>query len=120
MIDPRELALTLKAFRLAGNRLPVGAIEALAFIASGIDHAADLGQAMADHDGKPLDRASVHRFVRVLQGQARWREGRWIYSPLEPLIQASPHPHRRGSRLSITPAGRETLGLSDQPLQNPA
>lgn len=101
-------ALLLWLHRLPTERssLSVAVLQALAHIANGCDHSADLAQLMGE-EGKPLPSSTVSRIVTTLMGESRWRGGRWVHSPVEPLVKASKHPHRKGMRLTLTQAGHQ-------------
>lgn len=110
------MASLLARLRTSGRTIPIGAAEALLWVASGVDSVPELAAAMGT-GGAPLPPATVSRLVSLLRGRARFSQGRWIESPMGALLAVRPHPHRRGLQLQITEAGGRLLNM-DQPGQN--
>jgi hypothetical protein len=109
-MDPLQVARFLAHLRSTGRGIPVNAAEALLLIAAGIDHRADLEQAMADEKGQPQSTATTSRLVNLLRGRARYARGKCIESPFS-LIEIRPHPHRRGYQLLLSEQGIALVGL---------
>jgi hypothetical protein len=111
MTTPSQLA-TMATFlahlRTTGRGIPVNAAEALLLIASGVDHIAELQQAMPDTTGEPLPPATTARLVGLLRGRARYAAGKWIESPFS-LVSVRPHPHRRGQQLLLSEQGQQLI-----------
>ena len=104
----QQMARFLSHLRVSGRGIPVNAAEALLLIAAGVDHTGDLQAAMTDATGQPLPPATTARLVGLLRGRARYKAGGWVESPFA-LIEARPHPHRRGQQYTLTKQGRLLL-----------
>lgn len=87
---------------------PMVAAEALLWIASGVDHAADLAEAMG------TDRSTANRTISLLRGRARWRQGRSVLSPFG-LVEVRNHPHRPGHQLILSENGQDLLDSTFAP-----
>jgi hypothetical protein len=106
--DLRRLAALTGAMRHAGHKVPVGALEALLLVGAGVDCATDLVQEMSGH-GTPIEKAQVSRFLSLLRGRARYDRGRWVESPMAPLVLVRRHPHRRGQQVLLSEEGGRLL-----------
>lgn len=101
MTTPAKVATMLGGIRQASVRsrfdagLPLVAVEALLWVASGIDHLSDLQKHMG------LSTAQASRILSLLRGRGRLRSGRWVESKVG-LVRVTDHPHRRGYRISLT------------------
>ena len=106
----RQMAQFLSHLRVSGRGIPVNAAEALLLIAAGVDHVADLQAAMTDAQGRPLTASTAARLVALLRGRARYVGQRqtFVESPFA-LVEARPHPHRKGLQYSLTKNGRLLL-----------
>lgn len=113
MTQPTDVAALLKGIRCvfrdhmkaSGRHVghpPMVAVEALLWIAGGIDHGSDLAAAMG------MDPSTANRTIALLRGRTRWREGRAMPSPFG-LVELRRHPHRRGFQLSLTSEGVELI-----------
>lgn len=107
-MNPADLAAFLGALRRKDRMIPVNAAEALLLIAAGVDNMPDLRKAMRDSEGNALPSATITRLVSLLRGRARYDEGQWIESPYS-LIDARPHPHKRGLQLRLSDAGKQLI-----------
>lgn len=110
MPDPIAVARFLGALRQKNRAVPLNAAEALLLVASGVDNIPDLQRAMQDPDGKLLPAATISRLVSLLRGRACYRQGSWVESPYV-LLEARPHPHRRGLQLQLSAAGEQLIRL---------
>jgi DNA-binding MarR family transcriptional regulator len=119
--SPVAVAALLKGLRhvfrehskAAGHRAqhpPLVAAEALLWIASGVDHPAELAQVMG------TDRSTVSRTVSLLRGRARFRNGKAVESPYG-LVDLRKHPHRRGYQLALSDNGKELIASTFEPMQ---
>lgn len=106
--DLTELAALLARLRCSGRAIPIGAAEALLWVAAGVDSVPELAAAMGN-DGAPLPPATVSRLVSLLRGRARYDRGQWIESPTGALIACRRHPHRRGLQMLLTEEGARVL-----------
>ena len=102
------VARFLAHLRFSGRGIPVNAAEALLLIAAGIDHTAELQQAMTDEKGRPQSMATTTRVVNLLRGRARYARGKWIESPFS-LIAIRKHPHRKGYQLLLSQQGHQLV-----------
>jgi hypothetical protein len=111
--------LRMSAIETAGcGRVTIATVEALLWIAAGVDNTKDLGVAMGQ-PGRPQAAASTNRILSALRGRDRMTAGRWVPAPFQ-LIRTRRHPHRRGYLLTLTPEAEELLGGRggvDTPLQ---
>ena len=89
------------------GRVTIATVEALAWIAAGVDNCNDLGVAMGT-PGNPQATASTSRIVSALRGRGRWDAGKWIEAPFQ-LVETRKHPHRKGMLLELTQEGRDLL-----------
>ena len=94
--------------------LPVVAVEALLWIASGVDHLTWLQTCME------LSPAQANRTLSLLRGRGRLRNGGWVESRVG-LVSVTAHPHRRGYRILLTKDAESLLGItfSGLPICNP-
>lgn len=119
-MTPAHVALMLASLRAASVRsrfdagLPVVAIEALLWIASGVDHLTWLQAVME------LSPAQANRTLSLLRGRGRLRNGGWVESRVG-LVSVTAHPHRRGYRILLTKDAESLLGttFSGLPIRNP-
>lgn len=101
--------LRLSAIEAAGcGRVSIATVEALMWVAAGVDNTKDLGTAMG-RPGRPQAVASTNRILSALRGRDRMAAGKWVAAPFQ-LIQTRKHPHRRGYLLALTPEAEELLG----------
>tara|TARA_R100001463_G_C3404907_1_gene208428 strand:+ start:165 stop:545 length:381 start_codon:yes stop_codon:yes gene_type:complete len=105
-IEPRLFAGLLSEFRKKGRMIPLQAVEVFLLVASGIDTAKELGEAMADNDGQPLHVSSVHRAISFLRGRDRYSNGKFIKSPYDGYLQVREHPHTRAFQITLSPEGQ--------------
>ena len=103
-----QMARFLAHLRSSGRGVPVNAAEALLLIAAGVDHVADLQQAMPDEKGQPQPGATTARLVALLRGRARFDGGKWIESPFS-LVEVRKHPHRRGQQVLLSSQGQQLV-----------
>jgi hypothetical protein len=89
------------------GRVTIATVEALAWIAAGVDNCSDLGVAMGT-PGNPQATASTSRIVSALRGRGRWHGGKWVEAPFQ-LVETRKHPHKKGMHLSLTPEAVELL-----------
>jgi hypothetical protein len=105
------------------GQFPAAALEALLWIAAGVDNQQQLAVAMGK-PGKPLATATTNRIVSMLRGRDRWAGTRWVKAPFAPLVEARRHPDRPGLKLSLTQEGAELIGRlsvvkTTDPSENP-
>jgi len=101
--------LRMSAIKTAGcGRVTIATVEALLWVAAGVDNTKDLGVAMGQ-PGSPQAVASTNRILSALRGRDRMAAGRWVPAPFQ-LIKTRRHPHRRGYLLTLTPEAEELLG----------
>jgi hypothetical protein len=101
--------LRMSAIETAGcGRVTIATVEALLWVAAGVDNSRDLGIAMGK-PGRPQAPASTNRILSALRGRDRMAGGRWVPAPFQ-LIKTRSHPHRRGMLLALTPEAEELLG----------
>lgn len=102
--------LRMSAIETAGcGRVTIATVEALLWVAAGVDNTKDLGTAMGQ-PGRPQAVASTNRILSALRGRDRMAAGRWVPAPFQ-LIKTRKHPHRRGYLLALTPEAEELLGV---------
>lgn len=89
------------------GKVSIGTVEALAWIAAGVDNTSDLGVAMGT-PGRPQATATTSRIVSALRGRDRLEHGQWVKAPFQ-LVETRKHPHRRGLQLSLSPEATELL-----------
>jgi len=89
------------------GRVTIATVEALAWIAAGVDNTNDLGVAMG-RPGQPQATATTSRIVSALRGRDRLEHGRWVKAPFQ-LVETRKHPHRKGLHLSLSPEALELL-----------
>ena len=110
--------LRMSAIETAGcGRVTIATVEALLWIAAGVDNSKDLGVAMGQ-PGRPQAVASTNRILSALRGRDRMNAGKWVPAPFQ-LIKTRKHPHRRGYLLALTPEAEELLGEGSD-ISNPA
>lgn len=101
--------LRMSAIEAAGcGRVTIATVEALLWVAAGVDNTKDLGVAMGQ-PGRPQAVASTNRILSALRGRDRMVAGRWVPAPFQ-LIKTRRHPHRRGYLLALTPEAEQLLG----------
>jgi hypothetical protein len=101
--------LRMSAIETAGcGRVTIATVEALLWVAAGVDNTKDLGTAMGQ-PGRPQAVASTNRILSALRGRDRMAAGKWVQAPFQ-LIKTRRHPHRRGYLLALTPEAEELLG----------
>lgn len=102
-MTPEALARWIGAIRTAQPSLSLTAVEALLWVAAGIDNGRELAEQM------DVDRATITRTLGALRGRSAWAQGRWRESPLQ-LLQTRPHPHISGALChSLSPNGQELI-----------
>lgn len=106
--DLAQMAELLGRLRTSGRAIPIGAAEALLWVAAGVDSVPELAAVMGT-EGAPLPPATISRLVSLLRGRARYDRGQWIESPTGALIACRRHPHRRGLQLLLTEEGAQVL-----------
>lgn len=103
-MTPTALADWLAAIRTAQPTLSVLAVEVVLRVADGIDCTRDLAQAIPG-----VNRTTIDRTLAQLRGRPRWKQGRWVESPLQ-LLQSRPHPHVPGAlHYSLSPNGQDLI-----------
>lgn len=108
MTAPADVAAMLGGLRQASVRsrfdagLPVVAVEALLWVAAGVDHLSDLQERMG------LTPSQASRTLSLLRGRGRLHNGRWVESRVG-LVQVTAHPHRRGYRISLSENAKSLL-----------
>ena len=110
MTNTHKLAAFLSEFRRNNSHVSTTQVEALLLVASGVDHVSDLQNAMFNDEGKPFPRSTTNRIVNYLVGRGRYREGKWINSKCDALVQRRNHPHKQGYQLSLTEEGQKLIG----------
>jgi hypothetical protein len=101
--------LRMSAIETAGcGRVTIATVEALLWVAAGVDNSKDLGTAMGQ-PGRPQAVASTNRILSALRGRDRMNAGKWVAAPFQ-LIKTRPHPHRRGYLLALSSEAEELLG----------
>jgi hypothetical protein len=101
--------LRMSAIETAGcGRVTIATVEALLWVAAGVDNTRDLGVAMGQ-PGRPQAVASTNRILSALRGRDRMAAGRWVPAPFQ-LVKTRRHPHRRGYLLTLTSEAEELLG----------
>jgi hypothetical protein len=101
--------LRMSAIETAGcGRVTIATVEALLWVAAGVDNTKDLGTAMGQ-PGRPQAVASTNRILSALRGRDRMAAGKWVLAPFQ-LVKTRRHPHRRGYLLALTPEAEELLG----------
>ena len=118
MTTPQAVAGMLGGLRQASVRsrfdagIPLVAVEALLWIASGIDNVPELQQQMG------LSSGQASRTLSLLRGRGRLEHGKWIESPIG-LVRVSSHPHRPGYRIQLTDEALQLVASTFAPINNP-
>jgi hypothetical protein len=100
--------MRMSAIKTAGcGRVTIATVEALLWVAAGVNNTRDLGTAMGQ-PGRPQAVASTNRILSALRGRDRMAAGKWVPAPFQ-LIKTRKHPHRRGYLLALTPEAEELL-----------
>lgn len=108
-MTPTALALWVGAIRQAYPALSLAAVEVLLWVASGLDNARDIQEAMPG-----VDRSTLTRSLGILRGKAVLHRGRWRESPIQ-LLQARPHPHIAGAlHYCLSPNGQSLVETLNQ------
>lgn len=98
------------AFKTARANAPHAAVaEVLLWIAAGYDHRSDLVKITG------MNETEVKRVVCSLIGRGRRDHGRYVDSALQ-LVEARPHPHRRGEQLRLTAEAKALISSTFVPL----
>jgi len=109
VVDAKEIATALCEIRMAmqcRNRcLSLNQMEALLWIAAGVDRLADLKQVMR------MDHKSLSRLVSTLRCRPRLAEGRLLTGPML-LVEVRKHPHKRGQQLMLSEKAQELLSAT--------
>jgi len=86
-------------------------IEALLYIANGVDNASAICEAMMNKQGIWFDDGACSRIISGLRCRRYYRDNRTVRPPFtEPLIETRRHPHIRNAyQMRPTLVGREIL-----------
>jgi len=109
MNDTFKFASFLSEFRKRSKIITTTQVEALLFVASGVDNISDLTSIMLDERGESMPLTTVTRVIHYLSGRGRYSKGKWINQGGEPLIQRREHPHKRGYQLILTHEGEKLI-----------
>jgi len=94
-----------------GNVLQSSIIEALLYIANGIDNRPALCEAMMNEEGVVFDDGACNRIISGLRCRTYYRDGKYVNpSFTRPLIEVRRHPHIRNAyQMRPSLIGREIL-----------
>lgn len=90
------------------GQFPAAGLEALLWIAAGVDNQEQLRVAMG-RPGQPMPSATISRIVSMLRGRDRWTGDHWVKAPFAALVETRKHPDRRGLKLELTELAAELI-----------